>query len=426
MGTQNQTTTQKEFNMKNENKNNEQIIDTISRPLPEPWDTPVDGEKLLNDLAAAYTKYVILPDHAASALALWTLYTYGYEHFDISPRLAITSPQKRCGKSTLLIALEILASKTLPTSNISTASIYRVIEIEKPTLLLDEADTFLKKNDDMRGVLNAGHRTGGRIIRTEYKGRTATPTKFECFAPCAIAAISKKAIPGTILDRSIIIPMRRKLTTENVAKLRIKDAEKELFNLTRQCVRFMNDNAELISSIRPDVPATLSSRGADNWEALLAIADYVSPHWGKLARNSAISLANMDNQDDDDTARSLQLLWDLREIFHEIGKDFISSRALCAELIQREEREWAEYGYRHEPIKPHQVARLLRDFGIGPKDKRINPHQTAKCYCLDDCVESFERYLPEKSRDTATMAETESDAVSVYDGKPDTINVVQN
>ena len=397
-----------------------QTAPALEIPRPEPWPEPVNGAQVLNELVAAYEKYVILPDYAAPALALWTLQTYKYDCFEFAPRLAIVSPEKRCGKSTLLTMLNILACKTLMTSNISAASIFRVIEMTQPTLLIDEADTFLRNNPDMGGILNAGHRLGGTTIRTEYRGKYAVPTRFKCYSPCAIAAINKRTLSGTLLDRSIIITMRRKLATERTAALRIRMTETEFQDLKRKCARFMDDNAEQIAKMRPVAPIGLSDRAADNWEAMFAIADFVSPDWRKRARNAALALYRENEQDDDDTSMQIQLLLDLRDIFG--TKEYMSSQNICNELGNKEERIWSRFGKRHEQITPYHLGRLLRGFGIKSRDKR-NGCNVNKAYFAADFAEVFERYLPPPVRDNATTPETQASGVAQ---SPTTYATTQN
>ena len=65
----------------------------------------------------------------------------------IAPILALTSPEKRCGKSTVLALLKSLVLRRLPCSNITSASLFRAVEAWAPTLLIDEADTFLRDNE---------------------------------------------------------------------------------------------------------------------------------------------------------------------------------------------------------------------------------------------------------------------------------------
>lgn len=82
------------------------------------------GARSYTTLKSEFNKYLYLPDGADTALALWTIFTYGYKDFEFAPRLAILSPEPRCGKSTVLRVLECLVNEPANTSNISTAAIY--------------------------------------------------------------------------------------------------------------------------------------------------------------------------------------------------------------------------------------------------------------------------------------------------------------
>jgi hypothetical protein len=92
---------------------------------------------------------------------LWVAHTYLLDRFLVSPRLGVRSPTKGCGKTLLLDVLGRLVLRPLPAANVTSSAIFRVIEGHCPTLLVDEADTFLYDNDELRGVLNSGHRKGG-------------------------------------------------------------------------------------------------------------------------------------------------------------------------------------------------------------------------------------------------------------------------
>src|SRR5262249_9143136 len=124
---------------------------------PEPWPDRVDGDELLTELRSTFARYLALPIVAGTALALWTLHTYLLDVVDVCPLLAITSPQKRCGKTTLLTLLHALCLRPLFTSNVTPAALFRTIETATPTLLIDEAETFLSRSEELRGILNAGH-----------------------------------------------------------------------------------------------------------------------------------------------------------------------------------------------------------------------------------------------------------------------------
>jgi hypothetical protein len=81
------------------------------------------------------------------------------------------------------------------------SAIFRIVERDAPTLLIDEADTFLKENDELRGILNTGHRRGGQVTRTV--GDDHEPRLFSTWAPVAIAMIGQ--LPATLDDRSIVL-----------------------------------------------------------------------------------------------------------------------------------------------------------------------------------------------------------------------------
>src|SRR5690348_1952068 len=124
-------------------------------PTVEPWQEVVDGKALLDELEATLKRFVVLPKSAAETLALFALHTYAYELRDVTTYMGIESPEKRCGKTTLLTVLGELVNRPVMASNISSPAFFRVIQQTRPTLLIDEADTFLQGNDELRGILNS-------------------------------------------------------------------------------------------------------------------------------------------------------------------------------------------------------------------------------------------------------------------------------
>jgi hypothetical protein len=172
---------------------------------PEPWPYAVNGIDLVQDMTAAIRKYVVLADSEALTCSLWSLHTYCFASFTCTPRLAITAPEKRCGKTTLLDVLSCLVPRPLPAANISSAATFRTIEAAWPTFLIDEGDTFLRDNEELRGILNSGHRKGGQVIRTVQEGNKLETRAFSTHCPVAIALIGK--LPDTLADRSVAISM---------------------------------------------------------------------------------------------------------------------------------------------------------------------------------------------------------------------------
>ena len=302
---------------------------------PEPWPDPICGDSLIDGLTSTIRRYVSLSEESALAAALWVIHTHAFAHAQFSPRLTLSSPEKRCGKTTLLSVLERMVAKPLPVANVTAAALFRTVEKVQPTLLIDEADTFIRNGDELRGILNSGHsRTNAFVLRTV--GDDHEPRRFSTWAPVAIALIGK--LPDTLEDRSIVIPMRRRLPGEAGERLRM-DRVADLTLLQRQCARWVEDNADDLSDRDPDTPEALHDRAADNWRALLAIADQAGDQWPGLARAAAVSLS--EGIKEDQSAR-VQLLADVKTILEAGGIERIASAHLCARLAIMEDRPWPE------------------------------------------------------------------------------------
>lgn len=360
----------------------------------EPWPEPVDGVELLNDLAATFKRYVALPDHGAEVLALWTVFTHTIDAMFTAPILAITSPQKRCGKTTVLTILAQVVRKPLSASNITAAALFRSIEKWGPTLLVDEADTFLKDKEELRGVINAGHtRSTSFVIRTV--GDDHDPAKFNVWGPKTIALIG--ALPDTIADRSINVSMRRRRLDEKIEKLRVDRLD--FFNdLARRCARWSADNMGKLKAADPSVPSCLHDRAADNWRPLLGIAETVGKEWPELARKAAMALSGGDAMDDDSVGA--MLLADIKTIFEEGNIKHIPSTDLARRLAEIEERPWPEWAH-GKPITPRQVARLLKPFGVAPTVYRAGI-VTHRGYSPEAFKDAFSRYIPVPSVTSVT------------------------
>ena len=357
----------------------------LSLPEPEPWPEPVDGAELLRELSAAIRRHVVMFDHAADTAALWAVHTYLLDCFGISPRLAITSPEKGCGKTTALDVLSCLIFRPLPTANASASAIFRVVESHRPTLLIDEADTFLPENEELRGILSSGHRRGGSVIRTV--GEDFEPRSFSTYSPCAIALIGR--LPATLADRSALIELRRRRADEAIKAFRF-DRTDHLHQLARKAARWAADNADRIRDVDPDMPDGVFNRAADNWRPLLAIADIAGGEWPARARR-AIQCTGATATGDDQSVRVL-LLSDIRAVFAERNADRLSSADLVSALNSIEGRPWAEWN-RGRGLSPNGVARQLAPFGIAPGTIRTSTG-TPKGYQLAQFDDAFARYLP--------------------------------
>ncbi len=350
---------------------------------PEPYPDEVDGEDLLNELCAVIRRHVWLPPGAAEGMALWCVHAHAHDAADISPILGITSPTPECGKTVAMTFLGAVVPRALPASNITAAAVFRTMDRYSPTLLIDEADTFLNDNDELRGVLNCGHaRRSASIVRTV--GEDHEPARFSTWAPKAIAMIGK--LPATLASRSVHVRLQRKTQGEDVMPLRLHQLD-ELLPLRRKMARWALDHLEVLRLHEPYIPPGFGNRLADNWRPLLAIAEVVGGSWPERARNSALLLSGAAEEE----TAGIMVLEDLRTLFE--AHDRLSTQEILAALNAMDERPWPEWS-RGRELSPAGLARLLKPFGIRPRSIREGENCNHKGYLREQFEDAFDRYLP--------------------------------
>jgi putative DNA primase/helicase len=200
-----------------------------------------------------------------------------------------------------------------------------------------------------------------------------------------LAGIGK--IADTMEDRSIAIRMRRKAPGEHVKRFRAQKAVAELEILRRSMMRFATDNAEIIKNSDPAVPEQLHDRAQDNWRPLLAIAEVAGGEWPELARAAALQITGVSHSDE---SVKVVLLKDIQSIFEKRETERITSEDLCSNLHEMEERPWPDWR-NGNPITPPQVAKLLKPFGIQPKQLWV-AGSNVRGYRFEDFRDSLSRY----------------------------------
>jgi putative DNA primase/helicase len=369
---------------------------------PELWPESVDGAAMLSEAAEAFNRYLLLPDGAADVMALWTLHAHCFDAFMHTPRLNITAPEKGCGKTLALDVLYALTPKPIRTENLSTAVLFRIVEKHTPTLLIDEYDSFLKDNDELRGAMNAGYKRGGCVMRCE--GESNEIKTFRTFAPVALAGI--RSLPGTLADRSIIIRMQRLAPNECRARFDSRHTEQETV-LCRKLARWAADNFTSLENLDPRVPDGAYNRIADNWRPLFAIAETAGGGWPERSRCAFDLLAK---PDDDAETLSVLLLADLRDLFNERGDSLLSADIVEA-LGKIEERPWPEYR-NGKPITARHVAAMLRHFNIKPKQIWSSNGTNQKGYKREHFTDIFTRYLANIDETSARPLDAKRGAAS--------------
>jgi uncharacterized protein DUF3631 len=352
---------------------------------PEPWPEPVDGIALLDALVATIRRFVVHPPAATVAVALYIVLTHVYNSFDILPILVLKSPVKRCGKTRLITIVQHLVLRPLLTANITAPSLFRTIAAFGPALLIDEADTFVRFLEELRGLLNSGYtRSTAFAIRTV--GDDHLPRAFSTWCPKILALIGK--LSDTLEDRSIIVVMNRRTRDEPVDRLRLTALPRELEPLLRQVARWAQDHAPALRDSDPQVPEGLNDRAADNWCPLLAIADLVGGPWARRAREAALELSG-DPEAETDESTGLQLLADLRDLFIVVGER--PTEEVLQRLNALADHPWPQWN-RGRPMTARQLASMLKPFGVKPR--QLTRPINVKGYRAVDLRDAFARYLP--------------------------------
>jgi putative DNA primase/helicase len=380
----------------------------INLPDVEPWPCPVDGAEVLDAIAHRHRAYIALPDYAADICAVWEAHCHCFEAFDITPRLNITSPEKGCGKTTLLDVIALHVPRALRTENLTAPVLFRLVEARKPTVLADEYDSWLKDNEELRGLFNAGHRRGGQVFRCEGDSREVRA--FRVFGPTVLCGIG--ALPGTLHDRSIVVRLERAKPGEIEERFnpRRTDSEQEL---RRKLARWCVDNRVELGSCDPKMPGSAFNRVADNWRALFAIAQIAGGDWSKRIAAAFDKVTRP--EDAEGQGIGVMLLADVQQVLGGMWPpppedespslvERIFSKKLVETLREMEDRPWSEVN-RGKPITENWLARHLGRFGIRPTTLRIGEGR-AKGYRKADFAEAFDRYLSDQGgqvkRDTVT------------------------
>ena len=187
-----------------------------------------DGAELLADVHAFLGRFVAYPsDHAHVAHTLWIAHAHAMEAWDSTPRIAFLSPEPGSGKTRALEVSEILVPNPVEAVNVTPAYLFRKVGAEEgpPTILYDEIDTVFgpkaKDNEEIRGLLNAGHRRGAVAGRCVVRGKIVETEEIPAY--CAVALAGLGWLPDTLMSRSIVIRMRRRAPTETIEPYRRRD-----------------------------------------------------------------------------------------------------------------------------------------------------------------------------------------------------------
>ena len=383
-----------------------------------------DGFSILDEVRLFLERFVAYPSpEACNAHALWIVHAHLLDSFESTPRIAFLSPEPASGKTRALEATELLVPRAVEAINVSPAYLFRKVSAPegRPTILFDEIDTVFgpkaRDNEEIRGLLNAGHRRSGVAGRCVVRGKIVETEEIPAY--CAVALAGLGWLPDTILSRSIIVRMRRRAPDETVEPFRRREAEPMGTGLKKRIAGWAAKNAKTIEDARPDMPTGIEDRNADIWEPLIAIADAAGGEWPQVARMTAVTLVTLAREANLQSL-GIQLLTDLRTIF--VTTEIISSKSLASALCNLEESPWDDL--KGKSLNDRGLASRLKAYGISPHQVRINGIQV-RGYERADFYEAWRRYLtdgltkePSHPSHPSRMAENRELAVTV-NGYPD-------
>lgn len=354
----------------------------------------------LDDVLRYLRRFVAYPSHhAAIAHALWIVHTHLMDVWESTPRIAFLSPEPGSGKSRALEVSELLVPRPVNACNATVAYLFRKVgdETGRATVLYDEVDTVFTKagdNEDIRGLLNAGHRRHSVVGRCVTRGRSIETEETPAYAAVALAGLGD--LPDTLLTRSVLVRMRRRAPSERVEPYRERDVREEAAALREQIERWSLQVTPTLVDARPGFPVEIADRDADVWEPLLAIADAAGGDWPNIARGAAVALVSAAKQRT--PSLGIRLLADLRDVFRDA--DRMSTEGLLKALNAIEEAPWGDL--RGKPLDSRGLSQRLHAYGVKPKKIRIGA-ATMQGYDRSDLCDSWERYLPPHPQNNGTV-----------------------
>ena len=361
-------------------------------PPPVTPDPDADGAALLGEVHAFLGRFIAYPSvDTHIAHALWVVHTHLMDCWETTPRIAFLSPEPESGKTRALEISALLVAQPVMAINVSPAYIFRKVAADAPTILFDEADTVFGQKtgnstsaEEVRGLLNAGHRRGAVAGRCVVQGQTVKTEELPAYSAVALAGIGN--LPDTILSRSILVPMRRRSPGERVQPYRPRLHDAEGHALRDRLAAWAAGAAPRITW--PALPDAVQDRQADIFEPLIAVAEAAGGDWPSMARKTAVTLATRSRDDAQELSLGVRLLGDLRAAFGEDDAKFTDT--LIKALIALPEAPWGDL--RGKPITDLGLARRLRHYRIRPVLLRIGT-VVARGYRRADFLDAWERYL---------------------------------
>ena len=386
------------------------VLHLLGRKKANAKTAHLNAAELLDAVHAFLARFVAYPsDDAHVAHTLWIAHCHCMDSWESTPRIAFLSPEPGSGKTRALEISELLVPHPVEAVNVTPAYLFRKVASPdgRPTILFDEIDTVFgpkaRDNEEIRGLLNAGHRRGAVAGRCVVRGKIVETEEIPAYCAVALAGIGD--LPDTILTRSVIVRMRRRAPDERIEpyRRRVHSAEGEA--LRDRLAGWAETVADGLTDAWPAMPDGITDRDADVWEPLLAIADAAGGDWPDRARVAAVTLVT--SSEAGSPSLGILLLSDLRQVFGD--NEALSTETILNSLYEIVESPWTEL--RGKPLNDRGLAYRLRRYDIKPKVIRTGDN-THRGYARVDLFDAWQRYLPTPALgDVTSVTPATSDVV---------------
>lgn len=381
-------------------------------------------DQILLEVSSWLGRFVAYPsEDALIAHALWIAHTHAMDCWASTPRLSFLSQEPASGKTRALEVTEPLVPNPVCAVNVTPSYLFRKVGgagTNLPTILYDEIDTVFgpraRENEEIRGLLNAGHRRGAIAGRCVVAGNIVKTEEIPAFSAVLLAGLGD--LPATIIDRSIVIRMRRRAPGEVVEPYRQTVHGSQGEQLRDRLAAAIDGLSGGLADARPTMPAGVDDRDADKWESLLAIADAAGGDWPRRARVSAVSLVSLSKGST--PSLGIRLLEDIRTVFGD--REVMTTEQILEALLGLEESPWGDlYG---KPLNARGLAQRLQKYDVAKSHTVRIGELLAKGYAKADLWDAWNRYLqpsvlphspPQGEKDTSDTngSDAESEAMAL-------------
>jgi hypothetical protein len=355
-----------------------EVPETLKKPSlvrhePIPYDGEVSLKETLDAADARIKRHVVCTEEQRTIIVLWPAFTHVHMYFPYLPRLAVSSPQPECGKTTTLELVALLSYRVVDSDDINAANLQRMKEAYGDvTLVLDEITEAIEKSDELNTILRSGFKRGARAIRL-IKDNAGNLVHEEYLVDMPVAVAGLATLRGALSSRCLHIRLQPKSADKEVEDAWEESVAAELLELCGKLARWAQDAGSTLN-LHPHYPPQLKGRQRHCCQALLSIAEAAGPEWAARARAAVVALLQ-DSADFNEVAGQV-LLRDIRAILTALSQATeISSKELVTRLHAVAESGWdGSEGAR--PLSQHRLARLLRPYNIiplmiGPETKRV-------------------------------------------------------